>query len=330
MAVMVNRPSTPAYAGVGTFCKVPLAISPSDLHGADAVIVGAPIDGRVTNRPGARFGPRAIRAACPGTGSSRPHLTLGADPLVDLLVLDYGDAEPRPGDLAGQLNLVRERVGDVLDAGAIPVVLGGDHSLVHATVGAVSDRLGVDGFCLFQFDTHADTGEIFDGRLTHGNPIRMLIEEGRLRGERLWQIGLRGYWPEPSVFDWMRTAGIRWSGMDDIEEAGIDSVVATVIGELEHLGCPVYLSVDIDVLDPAFAPGTGTPEPGGLTVRELLRALRAVASALPIAGIEVVEVSPPYDHSDVTALAAHRCVLETLSAVAASRARSDAGRSGTA
>ena len=320
-----SRLNEPAYAGLGTFCKTPPALSPADLRGADAVIVGAPLDGRVTNRPGARFGPRAIRGACPNTGSSRPHLTIGADPIADLNVVDYGDVEPKPADLEGHIAVVRERVGEVLDAGAIPVVLGGDHSVAYATVSAVSDRLGVDGFSMVQFDTHADTGEVYGGRLTHGTPIRMLIDEGHLAADRLWQVGLRGYWPGPDVFDWMRAAGIRWRTMDDIAQVGIDAIVDEVVSAIEPLGCPLYISLDIDVLDPAFAPGPGTPEPGGLTTRELLRALRVLASAVPIAGMEVVEVAPPFDHADVTALAAHRCILEALAAVAAARRTADPG-----
>jgi agmatinase len=121
------------------------------------------------------------------------------------------------------------------------------------------------------------------------------------------------------VFDWMREAGIRWHAMDEVENRGIDDVIAEVIADAERDGRPVYLSVDVDALDPAFAPGTGTPEPGGLTTRELFRAIRRIATAVPIAGMEVVEVAPPYDHADITALAAHRCVLETLSAIAARR-----------
>lgn len=314
-----ERANEPAYLGSGTFCKTPAVATVEDLRGADVAIVGAPLDSRVTNRPGTRLGPRAIRAACPGTGSSRPHLTLGVDPMVDLAVVDYGDIEPKPADLEGHVAQLRERVREVLDAGAVPVVLGGDHSIAYATIGALSERLGAGGFCVVQFDTHADTGEIYGGRLTHGNPFRLLIDEGRLDGDRLWQIGLRGYWPGPSIFAWMREAGIRWRTMDDVQHAGVDAVVNEVVAALAPLDCPVYISLDVDVLDPAFAPGTGTPEPGGLTMRELLRALRTLASELPLAGLEVVEVSPPYDHADITALAAHRCILETLAAVAARR-----------
>jgi agmatinase len=304
---------------MGTFCKVPLALAPEDLRGADAVIVGVPLDGRVTNRPGARFGPRAIRQACPGSSPTRPHLSLGTDPLVELRVVDYGDVEPTPAGWDRDVEIVRGRVADVLAAGAVPIVLGGDHSLALATQTAVAEHLGDGGFQIVQFDTHTDTGPAVNGKLTHGTPMRLLVERGVVAGDQIIQLGLRGYWPDAAVFDWMSSVGIRWHLMDEIEERGIDPVVADVVADVEKRQVSVYLSVDVDVLDPAFAPGTGTPEPGGLTTRELLRAIRRIAAAVPVAGMEVVEVAPAYDHADITALAAHRCVLEALSGIAAYR-----------
>jgi agmatinase len=145
-----------------------------------------------------------------------------------------------------------------------------------------------------------------------------LVEDGVVPGDRLIQIGLRGYWPYPEEFEWMRAAGVRWHRMGAIEERGVDAVMRDVIAEVSD-ATSVYLSVDIDVLDPAYAPGTGTPEPGGLTTRELLRAVRAIALQKPLAGMDLVEVSPPYDHASVTAMAAHRIVMEALSALAAQR-----------
>ena len=322
MGVTVNRPWEPGYSGMATFCKVPLALSPEDLRGADVAIVGVPLDGRVTNRPGARFGPRAIRQACPGSSPTRPHLSLGVDPLTQLRVVDYGDIEPTPAGWERDVEIVHARVSDVLAAGAIPVVLGGDHSLALATQSAVAEHLGDRSFQIVQFDAHADTGAAVSGKLTHGTPMRLLVERGVVAGDQIIQLGLRGYWPEPAVFDWMRSVGLRWHVMEEIDERGIDDVVSDVVAEIETRDVPVYLSVDVDVLDPAFAPGTGTPEPGGLTTRELLRAIRRIAAALPIVGMEVVEVAPPYDHAEITALAAHRCVLEALSAIAAQRQRS--------
>jgi agmatinase len=326
MGVTVNRPWEPGYSGMATFCKVPLALAPEDLRGADAAIIGVPLDGRVTNRPGARFGPRAIRQACPGSSPTRPHLGLGVDPLVELRVVDYGDVEPTPSGWDRDVEIVRARVSDVLAAGAIPIVLGGDHSLALATQTAVAEHLGDRGFHVVQFDTHTDAGPAMNSKLTHGTPMRLLVEGGVIDGGQIVQVGLRGYWPDTTVFDWMSSVGIRWHLMDEIEERGIDAVVSEVIAEIERRDVPVYLSVDVDVLDPAFAPGTGTPEPGGLTTRELLRAIRRITDSVPVAGMEVVEVAPPYDHADITALAAHRCVLEALSGIAAQRRRAAAPR----
>jgi len=319
MGVTVNRSWEPGYSGMATFCKVPLALAPEDLRDADVAIVGVPLDGRVTNRPGARFGPRAIRQACPGSSPTRPHLGIGVDPLVDLRVVDYGDIEPTPSGWDRDVEIVRARVSDVLTAGAVPIVLGGDHSLALATQSAVAAHLGERGYHIVQFDTHTDTGPAVNGKLTHGTPMRLLVEGGVIDGDQIVQLGLRGYWPDTTVFDWMRSVGMRWHLMDEIEERGIDAVVSDVIAEIASRDVPAYLSVDVDVLDPAFAPGTGTPEPGGLTTRELLRAIRRIAAAVPVIGMEVVEVAPPYDHAEITALAAHRCVLEALSAIAGRR-----------
>jgi agmatinase len=145
--------------------------------------------------------------------------------------------------------------------------------------------------------------------------MRLLVEGGSIKGEHVVQVGLRGYWPGPEEFAWAREQGFRWHLMDEIYERGIGDVTSDVIGALRGLD-HVFLSVDIDVCDPAFAPGTGTPEPGGLSAADLLRSVRRLASELPISGMEVVEVSPPYDHADITALLAHRVVLEALSGMA--------------
>jgi arginase family enzyme len=145
-----------------------------------------------------------------------------------------------------------------------------------------------------------------------------LVEDGVVRGDRLVQVGLRGYWPYPEEFAWMREVGIRWYRMEEVIERGIEQIMADVLRDVRDAD-GIFLSVDIDVLDPAFAPGTGTPEPGGMTTRELLRAVRRVVLEKPLAGMDVVEVSPPYDNSGITALAAHRVVMEALCALAVRR-----------
>jgi agmatinase len=321
VSMLVNRSHEPSYAGIPTFCKVPLALDPDGLADADVVIIGAPMDGRVTNRPGARLGPRGVRNSCPTSFPTRPHVSLGVDPLASLRIVDYGDVQPKPAGWDDDIELLHQRVAEVLLAGARPIVIGGDHSLAFATITAISERHGADGFFVVQLDSHTDTGEAPGERLTHGTPVRLLVQQGKVRGDRITQIGLRGYWPDAPVFDWMQSVGIRWQTMADIDNMGIEAITSGVIDTVEPLGIPMYLSVDIDVLDPAFAPGTGTPEPGGLTTRELFYVLRTLTSHLPLAGMEVVEVCPPYDQSEITALAAHRCILEALSGMVAGNER---------
>ena len=314
----VNRPGEPSYAGLTTFGKLPLALDASELEGADVAIVGAPIDEPVSYRPGARFGPRAIRAADPNGGvpPSFPNMHVGVDFPTTLNVVDFGDAVVTPADQEKSHRAIRDAVATVRGAGCVPIVLGGDHSIAHPDVGAVAEVLAPSPVGLVHFDAHADdAAEVYGVVRSHGTPLRLLVEEGSLRGEHVMQVGLRGYWPDPEDFEWARSQGFKWHLVDDVHDRGIEAItddVASAMGGLEH----VFLSVDIDVCDPAFAPGTGTPEPGGLAGWQLLRAVRRLAAELPIAGMEVVEVSPPYDHADVTALLAHRVVLEALSGLA--------------
>ncbi len=283
--------------------------------------MGAPIDEPVSNRPGARFGPRAIRLADVSGGSPppRPNLDVGVDPFEVLAVVDFGDAEVVPGDQTRSHEAIRRAVGEVAAAGAIPIVLGGDHSIAHPDVGAVADSLKPDSLGLVHFDAHADNADtVYGVRLSHGTPLRRLVEEGSLRGENIVQVGLRGYWPDPPDFEWARQQGFRWFLMEEISERGMNAVMDDVVAvarAFDHL----FLSFDIDVCDPAFAPGTGTPEPGGITAREALRAVRRLSFEVGLAGMEVVEVSPPYDHAEITALLANRLVLEALSGLALRR-----------
>jgi agmatinase len=313
----VARPHEPAYAGAGaTFSKLPLVLDPKDLQGVDVAIVGAPIDEAVTYRPGARFGPRAIRLADVGGGAYRPNMDLGVNAFEVLTVVDYGDAEIIPADASRSHEAIRRAVGEICRAGAVPIVLGGDHSIAHPDVGTVAAHLKPSELGLVHFDAHADNvPDLYGVTLSHGTPMRLLVEDGSLRADHILQIGLRGYWPDPEDFAWARSQGFRWFLMEEISERGMTAVMDDVVREAatwEHM----FLSFDIDVCDPAFAPGTGTPEPGGITAREALRAVRRLAWEVGFSGMEVVEVSPPYDHTDVTAFLANRIVLEALSGLA--------------
>jgi agmatinase len=299
-------------------------LSSASYADADVVIVGAPFDGGTSHRPGARFGPSAIRQACylPHDGS-RPSLALRTDGLADLRVYDAGDVEMFAGDIARSLAALESAVYAVASAGAIPVVLGGDHSIALPDATGVSRVVGHGRVSIVHFDAHADTGDVAFGSLYgHGQPMRRLIESGAVRGDRFLQIGLRGYWPDPAVLGWMAERGMRSYEMSEIGARGLD----TCLGEAFQIAVDecegVFLSVDVDVVDPGMAPGTGTPEPGGLTSRQLLDAVRRCCYELPVVGVDVVEVSPPYDQAEVTAYLANRVVLEALSAIA--RRRRDA------
>ena len=171
------------------------------------------------------------------------------------------------------------------------------------------------------FDAHADTANDDWGVLGgHGTPMRRLIESGAVRGSNFVQVGLRGYWPPRPVLDWMHEQGMRWHLMTEIEERGAEAVIHDAIDEALDGPDSIYLSLDIDVIDPGHAPGTGTPEPGGMLTREVLRAVRQIVGRVELAGMDVVEVSPPFDHAELTSMAANRAVLEAISALAVKRA----------
>ncbi|RPH33511.1 MAG: agmatinase [Chloroflexi bacterium] len=311
----------PSYLGSTTFQKLPLVTDSAALAARrpDAVILGAPLDDGVSHRPGARFGPRAIRAASYHAGDIHS-LQTGVDPFDWLDVVDGGDAPVVPGRLERGHQVIRARVLEVASVGAIPIVLGGDHSITFPSASAVAEAVSPRRLGIVHFDAHADTGDNTWGQLlSHGTPMRRLIESGAVAGRNFVQVGLRGYWPPAETLAWMREREMRWHLMTEIESRGAEAVVADAIAEALDGPEVIYLSVDIDVIDPGMAPGTGTPEPGGMLTRELLRAVRQVAAAVELVGMDVVEVAPPYDVSEVTAAAAHRCVLEALSALAARR-----------
>jgi agmatinase len=307
------------YGPDATFAGVPRADldEPASFSNAGAVILGAPFDGGTSHRPGTRFGPQAIRFTdYLAHDGMRPHLALGVDPLTELPVVDAGDVHMLPGEIEQALLRLEQAVTTIAQAGPIPVVLGGDHTITFPDATGVARHVGWGRVALVHFDAHADTADTQYGSLYgHGTPMRRLIESGAVRGDRFFQIGLRGYWPPEDVLDWMAGQNMRSYEMTEVVERGLNTCLDEVF-ELAMDGCDaVFLSVDIDVVDPGSAPGTGTPEPGGLSARALLDAVRRVASELPVGGVDVVEVSPPYDHSEITAYLANRVVLEALSAI---------------
>jgi len=310
-------PDKPDYAGLLTFAGMPYTQDPGELSGVDVAIIGAPVDDLTSDRPGTRFGPRAIRAAgCP----PGPHLEARVDGFAELRVVDFGDAPVVPADPPGNHAAIERTVAEAVGAGAIPVVLGGDHSISEPDIRAVAAAHGP--VALVHFDTHTDTGEeVFGVEVSHGTPMYRLVRDGHVDGARYVQIGLRGYWPGEKELAWQAEQGIKSFFMNDVRDRGIRAIVdetVAIVGD-----GPVFLSVDVDVLDPAFAPGTGTPEPGGMTSIDLLWACREVASRLRIVGMDMVEVIPTaVGSADITALVAERVVREALTGIAVGRRRS--------
>jgi agmatinase len=316
----------PTYVGLPTFMKLPWIPDAAALAARkpDIAIVGAPFDDAVSHRPGARFGPRAIREAQYTTGSIHS-LQLGNEPFEILDVVDAGDANIVPSWIERAHAFIYRKVREVAATGAIPIVLGGDHSITWPSATAVADVRRPGSIGIVHFDAHADTANDDWGVLAgHGTPMRRLIESGAVKGSNFVQVGLRGYWPPVETFRWMQEQGLRWHLMREIEERGAEAVIDDAIAEALDGPDAIYISVDIDVIDPGNAPGTGTPEPGGMLPREVLRAVRRIASQVEIAGMDIVEVSPPYDHAEVTAMAGNRVALEVISALAAKK---QAGRS---
>jgi agmatinase len=293
----------------------------STYRDADVVILGAPFDGGTSHRAGTRFGPQHIRQTCylPRDGS-RPSLAMRIDALRDLRVYDAGDVEMYSGDAARSVRNLQAAVYAVAHTGTIPLILGGDHTIAWPDAAGVAVHLGQGRVSMIHFDAHADTGNNHFGTLWgHGTPMRRLIESGALRGDRFLQIGLRGYWPPPDTLAWMAAQRMRSYEMTEVVRRGLPECLTEAFAIATDDCDGVFLSVDIDVCDPGHAPGTGTPEPGGLSARELLDSVRRICLELPVVGIDVVEVSPPYDHADITAALANRVVLEALSAIARRR-----------
>jgi agmatinase len=308
-----------SFASRNSFLGVP-AVTPDDLGEGDVVIMGAPFDWGTTYRPGARFGPQAIRNADYGAMDGyRPHLTTGIDPFEALGVVDVGDVYVYPGQLERSIDRIADAVEHVASAGKVPIILGGDHSITWPNATGVARVHGFGEVALIHFDAHADTGFTQNGSLIgHGTPMRRLIETGAVPGHRFVQIGLRGYWPEPDVMEWMREQKMRCYMMNEIVDRGLEAVVSDAVEYSLAGGAKgVFISVDIDVVDPGLAPGTGTPEPGGLNSREVLDTMRRLARELNVVGADIVEVSPPYDGpGEQTAYLANRIVLEILNGMA--------------
>lgn len=293
----------PRFGGIATMMRLPLARSAERL---DACFVGVPFDGGTSNRGGARFGPRQIRAE---SSFLRPYnMATNDGPFDRMKVADIGDVPANPYNLPKALDAVEQAIGAVAAAGCIPIAIGGDHTIALPILRAISRVHGP--VALIHVDAHADINdEMFGEQLAHGTPVRRAIEEGLIAGDRSWQIGLRGTGYSSSDFDWSRKRGITVVQAEECWHKSLTPLMAKV---RDRVGTHrTYLTFDIDSLDPSFAPGTGTPEIGGLTTIQALEVIRGCCG-LDLVGCDLVEVSPPYDPSGNTALTAANLLFEML------------------
>jgi agmatinase len=305
----------PRYAGHSTFARLPRI---EDVESYDVSVVGVPFDSGVTYRPGARFGPSYIRQ---GSRLLRPYNpALDVKPFAGIQVVDAGDIAVNPFDIETALDQVRAGVDELASGGRPVVVLGGDHTIALPVLRSMHAQHGP--IALVHFDAHLDTWDTyFDAPHTHGTPFRRAWEEGLLDAGHTMHVGIRGSLYSDNDLTEDAAMGFSIVHARDMDRLGVDRVVELI---RERVGdAPVYLSIDIDVLDPGFAPGTGTPEAGGLTSRELLGIVRGL-DGVNIVGGDIVEVAPPYDHAEITAIAAANLAYEYLSLLAR-RARRSTG-----
>jgi agmatinase len=297
----------PRFAGIATFARLPLL---EKVERADVAVLGIPFDAGVTYRPGARFGPAAIRQA---SRLLRPyHPGLDVEPFGVQQVADAGDVACNPFDIREAIGQIEAGAEEVLRSAEHLVALGGDHTVALPLLRAVFRRFG--RVALVHFDAHLDTWDTYFGvPYTHGTPFRRAFEEDLLAAEASIHVGIRGPIFARTDLGEDERMGFRIVGALEFETLGIAGVVDRVRARVGDQ--PVYVSIDVDVMDPAHAPGTGTPEAGGITSRELLGVLRGL-KGLPIVSADVVEVAPAYDHAEMTSIAASHVAYELISLMA--------------
>src|SRR5436190_5096385 len=303
---------SPRFAQPATFMRLPHVDDP---HGLDVAIIGVPFDGGTSYRPGSRYGPREIRNQSSLIRSYSYFQQVA--PFERMNVADAGDTDAPPVSIEKCYEVVEERIGAIAGAAARPMVIGGDHSISLPVLRALARLHGP--LALVQFDAHVDTwDEYFGGKYFHGTPFRRAIEEGIVDGRRFVQVGIRGPMYGEDDFDFHREHGITVLDIEQVKERGIARTVDRV---REVARGPVYMTFDVDAVDPAFAPGTGTPEIGGLTSHEAQRLVRGLAG-LPLVGGDIVEVAPLFDGpGQITALLAANLMFEFLCALAVHRSK---------
>lgn len=307
MAARFNQPLSgndmPRFGGIATMMRLPHAETAAEL---DAAFIGVPMDIGTSNRSGTRFGPRQIRAE---SVMLRPYnMATGAAPFERMQVADLGDIATNPYSLKKSIGLIEDGIAGVLAHDCVPLILGGDHTLTYPVLRAIAAKHGPVG--LIHVDAHADVNDtMFGERIAHGTPFRRAVEDGAVDPKRAAQIGLRGTGYAPGDFDWQKNLGFRVVPAEACWHRSLEPLMEEIRGMMD--GGPVYLSFDIDSLDPSVAPGTGTPEIGGLTTIQALEIIRG-CRGLNLVGCDLVEVSPPYDTAGTTALIAANLLYEML------------------
>jgi agmatinase len=303
--------------GIRTFAGSRVAIYPEDLVAGkvDVAIVGAPLDMGSYYR-GARFGPQAMRNEY---GAGDIDMYTMVNPTDELTVVDYGDIAVDNMSTERTVQHVRERVAEIARTGALPFVVGGDHSLEYPNIAGLADVHGKGSFGVVHFDSHFDAGNDRPHFITHGQPVYRAVKEGHVRAENFIQIGLRGPWPSAEGFEWMRNNGMRYHTMPSIEKHGWAETMKRALAEAREGGRKLYISFDVDVLDPAFVPGTGTPVPGGLTMREAIPIVRGLCAQNDMVGFDIVELAPQLDSTYRSALNANFILHACLTGIAMNR-----------
>ena len=308
----IDSSITPRFAGPATFMRLPIV---SDARETDIAIFGVPWDAGTTNRPGPRHGPRQVREM--STMIKRFHGVTRVSPFELCRIADFGDAPTTPIDLMGSLESISAFARSVVEAGATPLAVGGDHL---SSLPLLRGFKGKGPLALIHFDAHHDMDDTYFSGLkyTHGTPFRRAIEEGLIDPKRIVQIGIRGSTSYTDEEDWALEQGVRVIRIEEVDKLGIQGVLSEIhriVGQ-----SPAYLTFDVDSIDPAFAPGTGTPEFGGLLPREVNALLRGL-NGIWLLGADVVEVSPPFDPSGGTAFVATNVAFEILCLLATARTK---------